>query len=68
MKLEIKQWPESQEVMDNEEWFFITSEPYELLGSSCYARIIDDDKYNPSMSPTDQRVEFMVGQEDDGEV
>ena len=68
MKLEIKQWPESQEVMDNEEWFFITSEPYDILGSSCYARIIDDDKYNPAMSPTYQRVSYVVGQEDDGEI
>ena len=68
MKLEIKQWPESQQVMDNEEWFLIQSEQHDTLGNSCYARIIDDDKYNPAMPPTDQRVKFMIGQEDDGEI
>ena len=28
----------------------------------------DDDEYNPAMPPTDQRVSYTVGQEDDGEI
>ena len=27
-----------------------------------------DDEYYPSMPPTDQRVKFTIGQEDDGEI
>ena len=43
MYLQVKQWPESQEVMDDPNWFFIQSfnEESEILGSSAYARIID---------------------------
>ena len=41
MLLEIKMWPESQEVMDDDEWFFVQSDPGEILGSSAYARIVD---------------------------
>ena len=44
MILEVKQWPESQEVMDDPEWFFIMDAEEELiLGSSAYARIIGED-------------------------
>ena len=46
MKLIIKQWPESQEVMDKDDWFFIQSEPYDILGSSCYAKIIKDKEFD----------------------
>ena len=41
MKLEIKKWPESQEVMEDPNWFFIQSDPEDELGDSCYARWID---------------------------
>jgi len=40
MILEIKQWPESQEVMDDPEWFFISSNS-EKVGDTAYARIVD---------------------------
>ena len=43
MKIEIKQFPDSQEVMGDDEWFFIQSEPYDVLGSSCYGRIIEEE-------------------------
>ena len=46
MKIEIKQFPDSQEVMGNDEWFFIQSEPYDVLGSSCYGRIIEEEITN----------------------
>jgi len=48
MILEVKQWPESQDVMDNPDWFFIQSggnDEYEMLGSSAYARILDESEY-----------------------
>ena len=42
MILEVKQWPESQELMDDPEWFPIVDGGEELiLGDSAYARIID---------------------------
>tara|TARA_Y100000310_G_scaffold203954_1_gene204230 strand:+ start:16 stop:273 length:258 start_codon:yes stop_codon:yes gene_type:complete len=51
MKLEVKQWPESQEVMDKDEWFFIQSHSEPLkngnenpIGDSAYARIVVDDR------------------------
>ena len=48
MYLEVKEWPESQEVMDDPEWFFIQSLPRDSeyinwndpVGSSAYARIV----------------------------
>ena len=44
MILEVKQWPESQEIMDDPEWFFIVDGGKELtLGDSAYARIIGED-------------------------
>jgi len=44
MKLEVIKWPESQEVMGKEGWFFIQSEPSDELGDSAYARIINEQK------------------------
>ena len=51
MVLEVKQWPESQEVMEKDEWFFIQSlsEPIKIgyinpIGDSAYARIVEDDE------------------------
>ena len=42
MMLEVKQWPKSQEVMEDPEWFFLphTDETYGILGDMAYARII----------------------------
>ena len=44
MVLEVKQWPESQEVMEDSEWFFLphTDETYGILGDMAYARIVED--------------------------
>ena len=46
MKLEVKQWPESQEVMEDSDWFFLphTDETYGILGDMAYARIIKEDE------------------------
>ena len=51
MKLEVKQWPESQEVMEKDDWFFIQTleEPLKggdknPIGDSAYARIVEDDE------------------------
>jgi len=43
MYLEVKEWPESQEVMDDPEWFFIMSynrNETDRIGDSAYARIV----------------------------
>ena len=46
MILEVKQWPESQEVMDNPEWFFIGDYGEEMIiGGSAYARVLDESEY-----------------------
>ena len=47
MILEVKQFPESQEVMDDPEWFMIASlEPNDPgIGNSAYARILDESEY-----------------------
>jgi len=50
MILEVKQWPESQEVMGEEGWFFISSsshdkEEHDLIGDAAYARILDKSEY-----------------------
>ena len=44
MILEVKKWPESQDVMHNDGWFFIMAGDGEKdpLGNSAYARIIDN--------------------------
>ena len=46
MKLEVKQWPESQEVMEDSDWFFLphTDETYGILGDMAYARIVVEDE------------------------
>lgn len=41
MYLKVLEWPESQEVMDDDDWFFIQPTDNEILGSSAYAKIID---------------------------
>ena len=47
--IEVKKWPESQEVMGNPDWFFVMSDAandeYEILGSSAMARILDKSEY-----------------------
>ena len=46
MLIEVKQWPESKEVMDNPDWFFITGTiPYNPVGDSAYARVLDESEY-----------------------
>ena len=43
MYLEVKEFPESQEVMDDPDWFFIMSynrNETDGIGSSAYARIV----------------------------
>ena len=47
MILEVKKFPESQEVMDNPEWFLImdTDINDNILGNSSYARILDESEY-----------------------
>ncbi len=58
MILEVKRWPESQEVMDDPEWFFVMSgrhghdvlaiaidkEDYDIFGPSAYGRIIEKEE------------------------
>jgi len=47
MILEVKKFPESQEVMDDPEWFFVMdADPNNnKLGHGSYARILDDSEY-----------------------
>lgn len=48
MILEVKQFPESQSVMDNAEWFFIMDgnpDTGNRLGDSAYARVLHEDEY-----------------------
>ena len=47
MLIEVKQWPESQEVMENSDWFFLMaprtdSDP---IGDSAYGRVLDESEY-----------------------
>jgi hypothetical protein len=44
MIIEVKKWPESQDVMHSDEWFFIMAGDSENdpLGNSAYARIVDN--------------------------
>jgi len=46
MYLEVLEYPESQEVMEDPEWFFIMANDIgnEIIGSSAYARVIDLDE------------------------
>ena len=45
--IEVKKFPESQEVMDKDDWFFITDggEQIGILGDSAYARVLDESEY-----------------------
>ena len=49
MLIEVKQWPESQEVMENSDWFFLmaprTDDESNPIGDSAYGRILDEDEY-----------------------
>ena len=47
MILEVKKFPESQEVMDDPEWFFVMdADPNNnKLGHGSYARILDKSEY-----------------------
>jgi len=46
MYLKVLKWPESQEVMDDSDWFFIMSGEAEKdpLGSSAYAKILSKEE------------------------
>ena len=50
--IEVKKFPESQEVIDKEEWFPIWSgskykdeDPNQIIGDSSYARVLDESEY-----------------------
>ena len=47
MILEVRKFPESQEVMEDSEWFFImdTNPNENRLGQGSYARILDESEY-----------------------
>ena len=51
MIIEVKQWPDSQEVMDNPDWFFIMDGNPDSrysgsnIGDSAYGRILDESEY-----------------------
>ena len=49
MLIEVKQWPESQEVMENSDWFFImaprTDSESDPIGDSAYGRVLDESEY-----------------------
>ena len=49
MILEVKQFPESQEVMDNPDWFFLmaprTDSDSDPIGDSAYGRVLDESEY-----------------------
>jgi len=45
--LELKKFPESQEVMDNPDWFPIVDGGFfnVIIGNSAYVRVLDDSEY-----------------------
>ena len=46
MILEVKQWPVSQDVMDDPDWFLIGDYGKEIIiGDSAYARVMDESEY-----------------------
>jgi len=47
MIIEVKQWPDSQEVMGKHGWFFVmgTADYGNPLGDSAYGRILDESEY-----------------------
>ena len=46
MILEVKKFPESQEVMDNKDWFPLGDYGKDIIiGDSAYARVLDESEY-----------------------
>ena len=49
MLIEVKRFPESQEVMENSDWFFLmaprTDSESNPIGDSAYGRILDESEY-----------------------
>ena len=46
MIIEVKQWPEYKEVMDNPDWFFIMGAiPFSESVDGVYARVLDESEY-----------------------
>jgi hypothetical protein len=49
MLIEVKQFPESQEVMENSDWFFLmcplTDSDSDPIGASAYGRVLDESEY-----------------------
>ena len=47
MILEVKRFPESQEVMDDPEWFFVCDDRHSKsqIGDSAFARVMDESEY-----------------------
>ena len=49
MIIEVKQWPDSQEVMENSDWFFLmaprTDSDSDPIGDSAYGRVLDESEY-----------------------
>jgi hypothetical protein len=46
MIIEVKQWPEYKEVMDNPDWFFIMGTiPFSEACDYVYARVLDESEY-----------------------
>ena len=49
MIIEVKQFPESQEVMENSDWFFLmcplTDSDSDPIGASAYGRVLDESEY-----------------------
>ena len=54
MILEVKRFPESQEVMDNKEWFPIGDYGENIIiGDSAYARVLDKEKEDEQSNSND---------------
>ena len=73
MILEVRKFPESQEVMDKDDWFPIMTNTPELrlmktvgIGHSAYARVMEDDEYILTEKTTAD--EFNVVVDDVGQV
>ena len=49
MLIEVKQFPESQEVMENSDWFFLMAPRADAdsdpIGDSAYGRVLDESEY-----------------------
>jgi len=67
MILELKQWPESQEVINNDDWFFITAgdSDNDPIGYSAYARVLnegyDEGYYQYKKAYEDSVVDLIIG-------